>query len=301
MALVTRSLNPKQLVPGLAAILGQEYAMRPEIWPQIFETDKSDKAYEEEVMTKNFGYAETKGEGDGISFQSAREVYTARYFHETVALGFEITEEAQEDNLYGSLLSRYTKALARSMRETKEVKAHAVLNRAFNSSYTGGDGKELASTAHPLASGATFSNYLSGTQLAESALETALNSIGRFVDEAGLFVSARAKKIVVPTELQWTIARILESPYRVGTADNDINVINKISAVPGGAVVSPYLTDTDAWFLLTDIPDGLKHYKRVALKMKDLPVSDSGNMRFRARERYSNAWSDPRAVVAGAA
>lgn len=301
MPLITRSVNPKQLVPGLAAIMGQEYKQRPEIWREIFAVDGSQKAYEEEVMTANFGLAATKGEGDGIQFDAAREVYTARWFHDTVALGFEITEEAQEDNLYGSLLQRYTKALARSMRETKEVKGAAVLNRGFDSTYKGGDSKELFSTTHPMANGETFSNFLDGSQLAESSLEQAINLISNFEDERGLKIAARATKIVVPVDLQFTIARILESPYRVGTADNDINVINKISMIPQGAVVSPYITDTDSWFLLTDIPEGLKHFERVKLKMKDLPVADSGNMRFRARERYSFGWGDPRAAVAGRA
>jgi len=299
MALITRALQPKQLVPGLNAILGQEYGQRPELWRQIFRSETSDRAYEEEVMTQNFGQAVTKDEGSGITFSQAREVYTASYYNETVALGFEITEEALEDNLYGKLMQRYTRALARSMRETKEVKGHAILNRGFNSSYKGGDGKELFSTAHPMGNGDTFSNYESGSQLAESSLESAINKIGRFKDEAGLFVAARARKLVVPTELQWTAARLLESPYRVATGDNDINVINKISSVPEGSVVSPYLTDTDAWFLLTDIPEGLKHFQRVPMKMKDLPVADSGNMRYRARERYVFGWSDPRCAVAG--
>lgn len=299
MALQTRSLTPKQLVPGLAAIFGMEYARRPEIFREIFETAQSQKAYEEEVMETGFGTARTKGEGSGIEFDQAREVYTSRYFHETVALGFEITEEAQEDNLYGNASQKYSRALARSMRETKEIKGHAVLNRGFDSTYTGGDGQALFSTAHPLASGSTFSNLLDGSQLAESSLEQALILISDFVDERGLKISARATKIIVPTALQFTIGRILNSPYRTQTSDNDINVINKMSMVPGGAVVSPYLTDSDAWFLLTDIPDGLKHYERVKMKMKALPESDSGNMRFRARERYSFAWSDPRAAVAG--
>lgn len=301
MSLITRSVNPKQLVPGLAAILGQEYKRYPELWREIFEIAKSDKAYEEEVMTANFGTAVTKGEGDGIQFDSAREVYTSRYFHETVALGFEITEEAQEDNLYGSLMQRYTKALGRSMKETKEIKGHAILNNGFSSSFTGGDGKELFSTIHPLSNGGTFSNFLSGQQLSETTLENALNAIGDFVDERGLQVYARGKKLIVPTELQFVAARILNSPYRTQTSDNDINVINKMSLVPQGATVTPYLTDPDAWFLLTDINDGLKHYARAPVKMKSLPESDSGNMRFRARERYSFSWSDPRCAIAGRA
>lgn len=301
MALITRSINPKELVPGLAAILGQEYKQRPEIWREYFQINTSQKAYEEQVMTANFGLAAVKAEGDGILFDQAREVYTARWFHETVALGFEITEEAQEDNLYGSLMQRYTKALARSMRETKEVKGAAVLNRGFDSTYKGGDGVELFSTAHPLANGGTFSNFLDGSQLSESALEQAVNIISDFEDERGLKIAARAKKLVVPTQLQFVAARILESPYRVGTSDNDINVINKMSTIPEGAVVSPYVTDPDSWYLITDIPDGLQYYDRVKMKMKDLPVSDSGNMRFRARERYSFGWGDPRTAVAGRA
>lgn len=301
MSLITRSVNPKQLVPGLAAILGQEYKKYPELWREVFEIAKSDKAYEEEVMTSNFGTAVTKSEGDGIQFDSAREVYTSRYFHETIALGFEITEEAQEDNLYGSLMQRYTKALARSMKETKEIKGHAILNNGFNSSFSGGDGVELFSASHPLSGGGTFSNYLSGQQLSETSLENALITISNFVDERGLKVYAKATKLIIPTALQFVAARLLDSPYRPATGDNDINVINKISAVPQGAVVTPYLTDPDAWFLLTDIPDGLKHYARVPVKMKSLPESDSGNMRFRARERYSFSWSDPRCAVAGAA
>ena len=301
MALQTRSLTPKQLVPGLAAVFGMEYAKRPELWREIFEIATSEKAYEEEVLESGFGLARTKGEGAGIEFDQAREVYTSRYFHETVALGFEITEEAQEDNLYGNVMQKYSRALARSMRETKEVKGHAILNRGFDSTYTGGDGKELFSTAHPLASGATFSNFLDGQQLAESSLENAAIAVGNFTDERGLKIAARCTKLIIPEELKFVAARILESPYRTQTADNDINVINKMSIVPGGAIPTPYLTDTDAWFLLTDIPNGLKHYERVKMKMKPLPESDSGNMRFRARERYSNAWSDPRCAIAGRA
>lgn len=301
MSLITRSVNPKQLVPGLAAILGQEYKKYPELWREVFEVASSQKAYEEEVMTSNFGTAVTKGEGDGIQFDSAREVYTSRYLHETIALGFEITEEAQEDNLYGSLMQRYTRALGRSMKETKEIKGHSILNNGFDSAFSGGDGVELFSTAHPLSGGGTFSNFLSGQQLSETTLENALIAISNFEDERGLKVYARGTKLIVPTALQFVAARILNSPYRTQTGDNDINVINKMSLVPQGACVSPYLTDPDAWFLKTDIPDGLKHYVRVAVKMKSLPESDSGNMRFRARERYSFAWSDPRCAVAGRA
>ena len=301
MALITRSLSPKQLVPGLAVVLGQEYRARPEVWRQIYEVSNSNRSYEEEVMQQPLGYAEAKAEGAGIKFDRGREVYTSRYIHETIALGFEITEEAQEDNLYDNLMRRYTKQLARSLRETKEVKCAAVLNRGFDSGYTGGDGQPLFSTAHPLANGDTFSNFLSGSQLSESSLEQAINIIGEFRDEAGLFIAARATKISVPTELQFVIARILNSPYRTQTSDNDINVINKMSLIPGGAIISPYYTDPDAWFLHTDIPDGLKHYVRMGVKMKPLPESDSGNMRFRARERYSNGWSDPRCGVAGRA
>lgn len=301
MALVTRNLNPKQLVPGLAAVLGMEYASRPEVWRQVFEVDKSDKSYEEEVMVQPLGYAEGKAEGGGIKFDRSREVYTSRYIHETVALGFELTEEAQEDNLYGNLMQRYTKQLARSMRETKEVKGAAILNRGFSNAFLGGDGRPLFSATHPLATGETFSNFLDGSQLAESSLELAINTLGEFRDEAGLFIACRATKISLPTELQFVIARILNSPYRTQTSDNDINVINKMSLIPQGAIPSPYYTDPTAWFLHTDIPDGLKHYVRVPVKMKSLPESDSGNMRFRARERYSFSWSDPRAVLAGRA
>jgi len=299
MALTNRAINPKQLVPGLNAVLGMEYKSRPEIWRQIFEVSNSGRSYEEEVMTQPLGYAEEKGEGAGIKFDRGREVYTSRYIHQTIALGFEITEEAQEDNLYGNLMQRYTKQLARSLRETKEVKCAAILNRGFDSSFTGGDGQALFSAAHPLANGETFSNLLDGSQLAESSLEQAINIIGEFRDEAGLFIAARAVKISVPTELQFVIARILNSPYRTQTSDNDINVINKMSLIPSGAIVSPYYTNPTAWFLHTDIPDGLKHFVRASVKMKALPESDSGNMRFRARERYSNGWSDPRTAVAG--
>jgi len=301
MALITRSVSPKQLVEGLAAVFGMEYKQHPEKWREIFEIASSNKAYEEEVMQTGFGTAQVKGEGAGIAFDAAREVYTSRYFHETVALGYEITEEAQEDNLYGSLMQRYTKALARSMRETKEVKGHAVLNRGFDSAFLGGDGQPLFSVAHPLANGASFSNFLDGAQLSESSLEQALNIIGDFEDERGLKVVANATKLIVPTELQFVAQRILKSPYRTQTADNDINVIKESMYVPGGHCRTPYLTDPDAWFLKTDIPDGLKHYQRVKLGMKALPESDSGNMRFRARERYSFSWSDPRTMVAGRA
>lgn len=301
MALNTRSLNPKQLVPGLNAVLGMEYKQHPEIWRSFMSVENSNRSYEEEVMTQSFGYAEEKAEGSGIKFDRQREVYTSRYVHQTIALGFEVTEEAQEDNLYGSVMQRATKSLARSLKETKEVKTHAILNRGFDPAFTGGDSVSLFSASHPLGNGQSFSNFLDGSQLSESSLEQAINIIGEFVDEAGLFVVARATKIIVPTELQWTIGRILESPYRTQTSDNDINVINKMSSIPGGGVTSPYLTDPSAWFLLTDIPDGLKHFVRAPVKMKALPESDSGNMRFRARERYSNGWSNPRCAVAGRA
>lgn len=301
MALITRNSSPKQLVPGLHAVFGLEYAKRPELWRSIFEINNSGKAYEEEVMQTGFGFAAVKGEGDGILFDTAREVYTSRYVHETIALGFEITEEAQEDNLYDNVAKRNSQALARSMRETKEVKGHAILNRGFDTAFVGGDGKPLFATDHPLSYGATFSNLLDGSQLSESSLESALNIIGDFEDERGLKVAARATKLVVPTELQFVAQRILKSPYRTQTADNDINVIMESMYVPGGHVITPYLTDPDAWFLLTDIPDGLKHFVRAPMKMKALPESDSGNMRFRARERYSFSWSDPRCAVAGRA
>ena len=297
---ISRAQLVKELEPGLNALFGLEYKQYVNEAAEIFETENSDRAFEEEVMLSGFANAAVKPEGQGVTFDSAQETFTARYTNETIALAFAITEEAIEDNLYDRLASRYTKALARSMANTKQVKGAAVLNNAFNSSYAGGDGKELCATDHPTLAG-TFSNELStAADLNETSLEQALIDIAAFTDERGLKVAARGMKLIIPSALQFTAERLMKSKGRTGTADNDINAINNMGAIPEGYVVNHYLTDTAKWFVKTDVPNGLKHFTRAPLKTSMEGDFDTGNVRYKARERYVFGFSDPRGIFGSA-
>ena len=297
---ISRQQLVKELEPGLNALFGLEYKRYDQEHAEIYVTETSDRAFEEEVMLSGFANAAVKPEGQGVTFDSAQETFTARYTNETIALAFAITEEAIEDNLYDRLASRYTKALARSMANTKQVKGAAVLNNAFNSSYAGGDGKELCATDHPTLAG-TFSNELStAADLNETSLEQALIDIAAFTDERGLKVAARGMKLIIPSALQFTAERLMKSKGRTGTADNDINAINNMGAVPEGYVVNHYLTDTAKWFVKTDVPNGLKHFTRAPLKTSMEGDFDTGNVRYKARERYVFGFSDPRGIFGSA-
>lgn len=299
MSVMNRAQFKKQLQDGLNAIFGLEYNQHKEEYTAIFTVENSQKAYEEDVLTTGFGAAPIKQEGVGVAYDAGQESYTARYTHDTVALAFAITEEAVEDNLYAQQGARYSKALARSLRHTKEVKGAAILNRGFDTNYAGGDGKPLFATDHPLAGGGTFANtFVTPAQLSEASLEEALIAVGDFVDDRGLQIAVRVVKLIVPVELQFVAARLLMSAYRPGTSDNDINVINNQSLVSGGYSVNHYLTDSDAWFLKTDCPDGLKHFVRKRLSRGMEGDFETGNLRYKARERYSNGWSDPRGAFA---
>jgi len=294
---ISRAQLVKELEPGLNALFGLEYDRYTQEHKEIFSMENSDRAFEEEVMLSGFGSAPTKSEGSAVTFDDAQEVYTARYTMETIALAFSITEEAVEDNLYDRLASRYTKALARSMSQTKEVKGASILNNAFDSTYTGGDGLELCSTAHTLASGSTFRNELStAADLNETSLEQALIDIAGFVDERGLKIAVRGMKMIVPKELQFTTDRLLESTLRPGTADNDINAVRNMGMLPDGYHVNHFLTDTDAWFIITDAPNGLKGFNRTPVRTSMEGDFDTGNVRYKARERYAFGWSDPRGI-----
>jgi hypothetical protein len=294
---ISRSQLVKELEPGLNALFGLEYSRYENEHAEIFITETSDRAFEEEVMLTGFGGAETKQEGAPVVFDQASEAYTSRYTHETIALAFAITEEAIEDNLYDRLASRYTRALARSMANTKQVKAAAVLNNAFNSAFTGGDGKELIATDHPLANGGTFSNELATpADLNETSLEQSLIDIAAFVDERGLRIAIQGRKLIIPKELQFTAERLMKTPLRVGTADNDINAIKNMGMIPEGYRVNHFLTDTDAYFIMTDAPNGLKHFVRSPIKTAIEGDFDTGNVRFKARERYVFGFSDPRGI-----
>ncbi len=294
---ISRAQLAKELEPGLNALFGLEYSKYGDEAAEIFETESSDRAFEEEVMLSGFGAAPTKSEGAGVEYDSATEVYTARYTHETVAMAFALTEEAVEDNLYDRLSNRYTRALARSMAHSKQVKGASILNNGFNNNFTGGDGKELLATDHPLSVGGTFSNEpTTATDLNETALENGLISISQFTDERGLIVALRGRKLVIPAELQFVAERLMKSEGRVGTADNDINALRSSGAIPEWYTVNHFLTDPDAFFILTDAPNGLKHFTRAPLRTAMEGEFNTGNMRFKARERYSFGWSDPRAI-----
>ncbi len=293
MATMTRAQQLKQLLPGLNALFGLEYKRYGDEYKEIFEMDNSDRSFEEETKLAGFGAAPVKAEGDAIVYDSGQEAYTSRYQHETIALGFAITEEAMEDNLYGSLSARYTKALARAMAYTKQIKGAAILNNAFSSSYVGGDGVSLCNSAHPLVGGGTNSNVpTAAVDLNETSLEAAIIQMSEWTDEKGLLIAARPKKMIIPPALHFVATRLLETELRVDTANNDINALKTNGSVPGGYSVNHFLTDPDAWFLTTDVPNGLKMFKRVGLSTKMEGDFDTGNVRYKARERYSFGWSD---------
>jgi len=293
---ISRAQLVKELEPGLNALFGLEYKNYANEHEEIFSKENSDRAFEEEVMLSGFGNAGVKPEGSSINYDAATETFTARYTHETLALAFSITEEAIEDNLYDRLASRYTKALARSMANAKQVKAANVLNRAFNSSYTGGDGLELCSTAHVIVSGTEQNELSTAADLNETSLEQAMIDIAALTDERGLKIAAKGMKMVVPSALQFTAERLMKSTQRVGTSDNDINAVVSMGMIPQGYTVNHYLTDTDAWFIKTDVPNGLKHFVRAPIKTAMEGDFDSGNVRYKARERYSFGWSDWRGI-----
>jgi len=293
---ISRSQLVKELEPGLNALFGLEYKNYANEHADIFDQENSDRAFEEEVMLSGFANAQVKAEGSGVTFDSANETFTARYTHETIALAFAITEEALEENLYDRVSSRYTKALARSMANAKQVKAANVLNRGFNSSYTGGDGLELFSTAHVIVSGTEQNELSTAADLNETSLEQAMIDIAALTDERGLKIAAQGRKMVVPSALQFTAERLLKSVGRIGTADNDISAVVSMNVIPQGYVVNHYLTDTDAWFIKTDVPNGLKHFVRAPIKTAMEGDFETGNVRYKARERYSFGWSDWRGV-----
>jgi len=291
---ISRAQLVKELEPGLNALFGLEYKQYANEWNEIFDTESSDRAFEEEVMLSGFGNASVKPEGQGIAFDDAQETFTARYTNETIALAFAITEEAIEDNLYDRLASRYTKALARSMASTKNIKGAAVLNNGFTAAYAGGDGKALFDTEHPTLAG-SFSNELNTpAELNETSLEEALINIAAFTDERGLKIAAQGVKMIIPSALQFTAERLMKSEGRTGTADNDINAIRSMGMLPQGYAVNHYLTAAKKWFVKTDVPNGMKHFERAPITTKMEGDFDTGNVRYKARERYVFGFSDPR-------
>jgi hypothetical protein len=291
---ISRAQLLKELLPGLNALFGLEYARYGEEHKEIFETESSERSFEEETKLSGFSAAPVKNEGSAIAYDNAQEVFTARYNHETIALGFSLTEEAIEDNLYDSLSARYTKALARAMAYTKQTKAAAVLNNGFDTDYPGGDGQPLFSASHPLVSGGTNSNIPSTpADLNETSLEAAVIQIAAWTDERGLLIAAKPKKLVIPPSLMFVATRLLETELRVGTADNDINALKSNGSIPEGYTVNHFLTDTDGWFLTTDVPNGLKHFVRTPMQNGMDGDFDTGNVRYKSRERYSFGWSDP--------
>jgi len=290
---ISRAQLLKELVPGLNALFGMEYARYEQEHTEVYESESSDRSFEEEVKLSGFGAAPVKGEGAAISYDAAQESFVARYNHETIAMGFSITEEAMEDNLYDSLSARYTKALARAMAHTKQVKAMEPLNNGFGT-YQSGDGVSLFSTAHPLVSGGTNSNTPAvAVDLNETSLEAAVIQISKWTDERGLLIACRPRKLIIPSDLQFVATRILKSELRPGTDHNDINALRVMGVVPEGHAVNHFLTDTDAWFLMTDIPNGMKNFERVAMETSMDGDFDTGNVRYKARERYSFGVSDP--------
>ena len=291
---ISRAQLLKELLPGLNALFGLEYKRYPEEHKEIYDTESSDRSFEEETKLAGFSAAPVKNEGQAIAYDNAQEAWTARYNHETIAMGFSITEEAMEDNLYDSLSARYTKALARAMAYTKQVKAAAILNNGFNSAVTYGDGQSLFSTAHPLVSGGTNSNRpATAADLNETSLESAVIQIAAWTDEKGLLIAAKPRKLIVPPALQFVATRLLETNLRVGTADNDINALKNNGSIPEGYTINHWLNDPNAWFLKTDVPNGLKHFVRVAMSTSMDADFDTGNNRYKARERYSFGVSDP--------
>jgi len=291
---ISRAQLLKELLPGLNALFGMEYSTYGEEHKEIYETETSERSFEEETKLSGFSAAPVKNEGSAIAYDNAQEAWSTRYNHETIALGFSITEEAIEDNLYDSLSARYTKALARAMAYTKQVKAAAVLNNGFSASYPGGDGKALFANNHPLVGGGVNSNVPSVmTDLNETALENAVIQIAAWTDERGLLIAAKPRKLVIPPALQFVATRLLETSLRVGTNDNDINALKNNGSIPEGHTVNHFLTDTNAWFLTTDVPNGMKHFVRMPLATSMDGDFDTGNVRYKARERYSFGWSDP--------
>jgi hypothetical protein len=298
---ISRAQLLKELLPGLNALFGMEYARYGEEHKEIYETEKSERSFEEETKLAGFSAAPVKNEGSAIAYDNAQEAFTARYTHETIALGFSITEEAIEDNLYDSLSARYTKALARAMAYTKQVKAAAVLNNGFNGAYLGGDGVTLfgnnssnTRVGHPLVGGGVnYNSPTTGVDLNETSLENAVIQIAAWTDERGLLIAAKPRKLVIPPALMFVAKRLLDTELRVATADNDINAIKQMGAIPEGYTVNHFLTDSNAWFLTTDVPNGLKHFERMPLANSMDGDFDTGNVRYKARERYSFGWSDP--------
>ena len=298
---ISRAQLLKELLPGLNALFGLEYARYGEQHKEIYETEKSERSFEEETKLAGFGAAPVKNEGSAIAYDNAQEAFTARYTHETIALGFSITEEAVEDNLYDSLSARYTKALARGMAYTKQVKAASVLNNGFSGTALGGDGVSLfgnnsggTRVGHPLVGGGVnYNSPTTGVDLNETSLENATIQIAAWVDERGLLIAAKPVKLVIPPSLMFVAKRLLDTELRVGTADNDINALKQMGTVSGGYTVNHFLTDSNAWFLTTDVPNGLKHFERSALQTSMDGDFDTGNVRYKARERYSFGWSDP--------
>jgi len=295
---INRAQLAKELEPGLNALFGLEYKGYENQHAEIFDTENSDRAFEEEVMMSGFGSASVKPEGTSVNFDSATESFTARYSHETVGLAFQITEEAVEDNLYDKISTRYTKALARSMAHTKQVKAANVLNNGFSSSFTGGDGVELFSSAHPTSSGNQRNELAVASDLNETSLEQAMIDIAAFADDRGLKVAAKARKLIIPSALQFTAERLMKSSGRTGTSDNDLNAISSMGMIPEGYAVNNYLTDTDAFFIKTDVPNGLKHFQRSPIATSMEGDFETGNMKYKARERYSFGFSDWRGMFA---
>ena len=295
---ISRAQLLKELLPGLNALFGLEYKSYGEEHKEIYDTETSERSFEEETKLSGFSAAPVKPEGNAIAYDNAQEAWTARYNHETIALGFSITEEAVEDNLYDSLSKRYTKALARAMAYTKQVKAASVLNNGFSSSYVGGDGQPLFSASHPLVSGGTNSNRLTASDLNETSLEAAVIQIAGWTDERGLLIAAKPSKLIVPPALMFTAKRLLDTELRVATADNDINALKAMGSIPGGYTVNHFLTDTNAWFLTTDVPNGMKHFVRTPLANSMDGDFDTGNVRYKSRERYSFGWSDPLGMFA---
>lgn len=293
---ISRAQALKELLPGLNALFGLEYAKYENEHTDIYETETSERSFEEEVKLSGFGAAPVKPEGSAITFDNAQESFTARYNHETVAMGFSITEEAMEDNLYDSLSARYTKALARAMAYTKQVKAASLLNAGFTT-FLSGDGVTLLNSAHPTVAGGTNANRpTTAADLNETSLEQAVIDIAAYKDERGLLIAARPRKLIIPPSLMFVATRLLQTELRVGTADNDINAIKSNGSIPGGYGVNHYLTDNDAWFLTTDVPNGMKHFVRVALSQSMDGDFDTGNVRYKARERYSFGVSDPLSI-----
>jgi len=291
---ISRAQLLKELLPGLNALFGLEYARYGEEHKEIYETETSERSFEEETKLSGFSAAPVKAEGSAIAYDNAQEAWTARYNHETIALGFSLTEEAIEDNLYDSLSARYTKGLARAMAYTKQVKAAGILNNGFSSAYVGGDGVSLFNTSHPLVNGGVNGNTPSTqADLNETSLENSVIQIAAWTDERGLLIAAKPRKLIVPPTLQFVATRLLETELRVGTNNNDINAIKNNGSIPEGYTINHFLTDTNAWFLTTDVPNGMKHFVRTPLSNSMDGDFDTGNVRYKSRERYSFGWSDP--------